>query len=59
MTFIIIHNSVSEFTTVNDSFALFETTIANLGAASVQQILIPLANNNDLIFICENSILGN
>ena len=32
---LIIHNTNSELTTINDAFALFQTTIANMGASSV------------------------
>ena len=32
---LIIHNSNAELTSINDAFALFKTTVANLGASSV------------------------
>ena len=32
---LIVHNSNAELTSINDAFALFKTTVANLGASSV------------------------
>ena len=55
---LIIHNVNAELTIINDAFGLFSTTIANLGAASVQKLIVPLSHNVDLKLSCENSFLG-
>jgi hypothetical protein len=47
---LIIHNSNAELTSVNDAFALFQTTVANLGASSVQKNIIPLSTTENLVF---------
>ena len=47
---LIIHNFNAELTSVNDAFGLFKTTVANLGASSVQKNIIPLSSTENLVF---------